>query len=413
MAEQHCDVIIVGGGLVGLPMGKLLADAGLRVTVLDRADPKAILEADFDGRVTALSLASKHILAGAGLWDGLADHAQPIDDIRVADGNAPFFLHFDHREVGDHPFGWFAPNTYIRRALDAGIQDVDGLDVLTPVDITSARHDDKGATVTLADGRIFTSDLLIAADGRNSRLREQAGISSHEWSYKQNGIVCAIYHEKPHNGIALEHFHATGPFAILPMVDAPDGRHQSGIVWCEPPANADRLMGLSEDDFTTELRNRAGDWLGQIDFQGLRFSWPLALSHAHQYYADRLALIGDAAHGMHPIAGQGLNLGLRDVALLAELIVDARRHGKDIGDKTLLRRYDRKRRFDTTSMMGATDILNKLFTMQSAPARHARSLGLGIVNRVGPLRRMFARGAMGGASSLIGSEPRLARGEKL
>ncbi len=398
------DLAIAGGGLVGLSLGVALARAGLDVVVMDGEDPARMREAAFDGRVCSIAYGSKRVLDGIGVWDMMAPEAEPILEIRVTDQNAPLFLHYDHREVGDQPLGWIVENRVTRIALLEAAATCRSLTHLAPVSVLDFTPEGERISAGLADGRRVSARLAVAADGRRSRLREAAGIKTLEWSYDQAGIVCTVRHERPHRGIAQERFLAAGPFAILPMTEG-----RSSIVWTEQSSDADRIMALPDGEFLTELEMRFGDYLGALEVAGPRFSYPLALTHSNRYAGERLALAGDAAHAIHPLAGQGFNLGVRDVAVLAELIVDRARLGLDIGAPDVLAHYQRWRRFDTMSLIAVTDGLNRLFSNDIAPLRVARDLGLAAVNRTPRLKRLFMRHAMGS----VGELPRLARGEPL
>ena len=398
------DVAIAGGGLVGLSLGVALARAGLDVVVMDGEDPERTRAAAFDGRVCSIAFGSKRVLDGIGVWDAMAAEAEPILEIRVTDQNAPLFLHYDHRDVGDNPLGWIVENRVTRIALLDVAAACPNLRHLAPVSVLELTPAGERIEAKLADGRVVSARLAVAADGRRSRLRQAAGIKTVDWSYDQNGIVCTVAHERPHRGIAQERFLPAGPFAILPMT-----RGRASIVWTEKSADAARLMALPDDGFLAELEARFGDYLGALDFAGPRWSYPLGLTHANHYAAPRLALAGDAAHAIHPLAGQGFNLGVRDVAVLAELIVDRARLGLDIGAPDLLAHYERWRRFDTMSLIAVTDGLNRLFSNDIAALRLARDLGLAAVNRMPRLKRLFMRHAMGA----VGELPRLARGEPL
>jgi 2-octaprenyl-6-methoxyphenol hydroxylase len=410
----ECEVLIVGGGMVGLTLGLTLAGAGVEVTVVDRADPATVQDAAFDGRSSAIARGSQQALAGAGLWDAMAPSAQPILDIRVTDGRlgagaSSLFLHYDHREVDDKPLGYIVENRAVRRALHAAAQGRGRLRLLAPLQVTDLERGPAGVEARLGDGRRLRARLAVAAEGRGSPLREAAGIRTTKWSYPQAGIVCTVAHERPHHGVAHEHFLPSGPFAMLPMTDAADGTHRSSIVWTERRDLAPAMVALAPEDFAREIARRFGDSLGRLEPIGGRWSYPLSLLHAERYVDRRLALIGDAVHGIHPIAGQGLNLGLRDVAALAEAVIDARRLGLDIGEAGVLERYERWRRFDTLMLIAVTDGLNRLFSNDLAPLRLVRDLCLAAVNRMPPLKRFF----MGHAMGLAGDLPRLIRGESL
>lgn len=418
-AALDADILIVGGGLVGLTLARALGGAGLTVAVVDREAPAAAAADAFDGRASALAWGSVRVLQGLGLWPGLAPHAEAIRDIRVSDGDSLLFLHYDHRASGlardgeaPPPLGYIVENRFIRRVLQQAVQETPGVTLLAPAELATLERGRARVTATLADGRVIGARLAVACDGRESRLRQEAGIGVLRWSYPQTAIVCAIGHELPHQGVAHERFLSAGPFAVLPLPDSPPssdglgGVHRSSIVWTERADLAPAMMALDARDFAAEIGRRFGPSLGTIAAAGRRWSYPLGLVHARRYAAHRLALAGDSAHGIHPIAGQGLNLGVRDVAALAECVVDAARIGLDIGDATALERYQGWRQPDSLMLTAATDALNRLFSTNLAPLRLARDLGLGAVQRTAPLKRLFMRHAMGMAGEL----PRLARG---
>ncbi len=429
MAKIHTQVIVVGGGMVGLTMGLALTEAGLSVVVIDREDPKVALDQGFDGRASAIARGSKQILDGIGLWPALAAEAAPITDIRVTDGTrAPrgglgrasaLFLHYDCEDVDGAPLGYIVENQNLRRALAEKAARQDHLILLAPAQAARVTRASGKVTVDTDGGQEISASLLVAADGRASPLRGDAGIALDHWDYPQNGIVCTVWHDLPHDNVAHEHFLPAGPFALLPLTDRtlPDGegagpggaRHRSSLVWTERRDLVQDMMALDDAAFAQELTRRFGDSLGGLRVAGKRWTYPLALQHAKRYGDQRLALIGDAAHLIHPIAGQGLNLGLRDVAALAESIVDAQRLGLDTGSPQVIARYERWRRFDNVSLIVATDALNRLFSNDLPPLRLARDLGLAMVNQAPPLKRLFMRHAMG----LLGDLPRLARGERL
>jgi len=342
----------------------------------------------------------------------MAGDAEPILDIRVSDGDAPLFLHYDHREVGEEPLGHIVENRAIRRGLFKRQAEIDAIDLRAPASVTAIEYGAGGVTATLDDGTRIRASLAVAADGRNSRMREEAGIAVTRWSYKQTGIVCTMGHERPHRGIAHERFLPAGPFAVLPMTNDPDDPehgHRSSIVWTEDERLAPAMMALDDEAFSAELARRFGPYYGAVRVLGGRWSYPLSLLHANRYVAPRLALVGDAAHAIHPIAGQGLNLGIRGVAALAEVIVETARLGLDIGADDVLRRYERWRRFDAMALVAVTDGLNRLFSNSIPPVRFVRDLGLAGVNLVAPAKRFFMRHAMG----VVGDLPRLMKGEPL
>jgi 2-octaprenyl-6-methoxyphenol hydroxylase len=388
----------------------------LRVVVVDRELPTAAAADRFDGRASAIAWGSAQALRAIGLWDRLAGHAQPIRDIRVSDGNSLLFVHYDHRQARlddagavAPPLGYIIENRFIRRGLYDALAQNAYVTLLAPAELQSLSRGPGRVEATLADGRRVRAALAVACDGRESPQRAAAGIGVVRWRYSQTGIVCSITHERPHQAVAQERFLAAGPFAVLPLPDAEDGAHRSSIVWTERAELVPAMLALPDDEFAAEIQQRFGDGLGRIGVAGPRWSYPLGLLHAERYVAHRLALAGDAAHSIHPIAGQGLNLGLRDVAALAECLVDAARLGLDIGAAGTLERYERWRRVDALMLVGVTDALNRLFSNDLGPVRMARDLGLGMVDRVPPLKRLFMRHAMG----MLGDLPRLVRGEAL
>ncbi len=395
------EVLIVGGGLVGLSAAIGLARAGIHVIVVDREEPATQVLPAFDGRVSAIAHASRKALEALGIWAEV-EEAEPILDIRVSDGDSLLFLHYDHRELGTEPFGHMVENRLLRVALQAAVASCPTLTLLAPASVDRLDRDASGVRARLSDGRHLRAALAVAADGRQSPTRRAAGIGVMEWSYRQTGIVCTVAHELPHHGVAQERFLPAGPFAILPMTG-----NRSSLVWTEKAALAPALLSLPEPDFLKELSLRFGDHLGELSVEGPRFGYPLAFQHAETYVADRLVLIGDAAHGIHPIAGQGLNLGLRDVAALVEILADQVRIGLDPGDALALQRYERWRRTDSLILAGVTDVLNRLFSNDFPPLRVARDLGLAAVDRMPGLKKVFMRHARGD----LGRLPRLLRGE--
>lgn len=384
------DIAIAGGGMVGLALAIALARENMRVLVIERHPAGTQTLPEFDGRVCALALSSKRLLERLGAWAYLAPHAQPIADIRVVDGDSPFFLDFHYRDAAEEPFGWIAENRYTRLALAQAASGIPGLTWKEGVEITSFHTDGQGVGITLSDGTVERARLLAAADGKRSRLRELAGIGVHRHDYRQTAIVCTIEHEHAHHGLALERFLPDGPFAVLPMTE-----NRSSLVWVEPEARAPAFTRLSGDELNREIRARTGNYLGATRALGRLFTYPLSLSLAKSYTAPRFALVGDAAHGIHPLAGQGVNLGFRDVAALHEAITARFRLGLDIGDSATLSRYARRRHLDNLSMIAATHGLNGLFLQNAAPVKLARRLGLWGVGHLPPLKKRFMRHAMG------------------
>ena len=403
------DIAIVGGGLNGPALALALAESGLRITVID-ALPKAPRAADgFDGRSYALALTSVRLLEGIGLWDGVADHAQPMLEIKVTDGRAgegpsPFFMHFDHAEIEEGPMGHMVEDRHLRRALMEAVEASSHIDVLNGTEVTAQHADLTGITLTLASGKKLRARLCVGADGRTSGTAARAGIKRTGWAYGQTALVCAVAHELPHNGIAHQFFMPPGPLAILPLTG-----HRSSIVWSESTQNAARIHALDDDAYLDVLRPRFGDFLGEITLAGARYTYPLSLSLAHDMVAQRVALVGDSAHGVHPIAGQGLNAGFRDIAALSEVIVDAQRRGEDFGSGVALARYQEWRRFDNASLALATDSFNKLFSNDNPILRVARDMGMGMVNSITGLRRAAIREAAG----VNGDLPKLLQGRTL
>ena len=402
------DLIIVGGGLNGPALALAAAQGGLSSTVIDALPVGDRKARGFDGRSYALALTSQRLLSAIGLWDGLADNAQPMLEIKVTDGRAgegpsPFFLHFDHAEIEEGPMGYLVEDRYLRRAfLDA--MEAEPLITLRHQERVVAQDTSDGASVTLASGEVLKGRVLIGSDGRRSGTAERAKIKRTGWGYGQTALVCAIEHEKPHGGIAHQFFMPSGPLAILPLTG-----NRSSIVWSETEDNAKRINALEDADYLNALRPAFGDFLGEIKLAGARFTYPLNLTIANSFIGARLALIGDAAHGVHPIAGQGLNAGLRDVAALAEVMIMAVRRGEDIASPLVLERYQQWRRFDTATLAVATDTFNRLFSNDNPILRMGRDLGMGLINSVPSLRRNFMREAAG----LTGDLPKLMTGRAL
>jgi 2-octaprenyl-6-methoxyphenol hydroxylase len=402
--DLRIELAVVGGGLSGLSVAIACADAGIEVALIDREDPAKFRDAAYDGRTTAIAYGSQQVLKGIGVWDALAPYAEPIREIRVADGNSPLFLHYDRADIGAEALGYIVENRILRSALQERAETLPSVTLYAPMAVERADFTDACAELTLADGRHLSAQLIVGADGRESPLRAAAGIKTWRKSYRQTAIVCVVHHERPHRGVAVEHFRAAGPFAILPMQG-----NRSSIVWTEDERDAPALLALSDKDFAQQLADRFGDFLGKLEPEPGRWSYTLSLIQAERYAAQRLALIGDAAHVIHPIAGQGWNLGVRDIAALAELLVDAHRLGLDLGSAELLRRYERWRRFDSLTLVTVTDGLNRLFANEFPPLKLARDLGLAAVNHAPGLKRFFMRHAMG----VTGDLPRLVKGETL
>jgi 2-octaprenyl-6-methoxyphenol hydroxylase len=403
--DDSFDLVIIGGGMTGLALACAAAGAALRVLLIERQPLAATVAAPFDGRVTAVAQASRRLLEAIEVWPELAGDAQAICDIRVGERHSPLTVHYDHREVGDQPLGHIVENRLLRGALLRRAERLSTtLTLAAPGRIERLDCRDPAALLRLWERGEVRAALVAAAEGRASPTRAAQGIDILRWDYEQTGIVATIAHERPHHGLAVERFFPDGPFAILPMT----GR-RSSIVWAAEDRLARELIALDDDDFMAELGERFGEQLGALSLAGPRWHYPLSMIQARRYTGCRLALVGDAAHAIHPIAGQGWNLALRDVAALAELLVDAKRLGLDPGSAAVLARYERWRRFDSLALIAITDGLNRLFGNDLLPLRLARELGLGLVERVGPLKQFFMRHAMG----LLGDLPRLMRGETL
>ena len=407
--KHGTDILIVGGGLNGPALALALAQTGHTVTVIDALAGKVRKNAAFDGRAYALALASQRLLDAIGVWERVADHAQPILEIKVTDGHAgagpaPFFMHLDHAEIEEGPMGYMVEDRHLRRALLDAMAEEHGISEVSGKTVVAQVFSAPGAELSLDDGSILTGSLLIGCDGRHSGTAMRSGIRRTGWDYGQTALVCAIEHDLPHHGIAHQFFMPPGPLAILPLTG-----NRSSIVWSERTETAQQINALPEDDYLQALRPRFGDFLGDIRLRGDRFSYPLNLTIANSFISDRLALVGDAAHGIHPIAGQGLNAGLRDVGALAEVLTLAGRRGEDIGATLVLERYQEWRRFDTASLAMATDVFNRLFSNDNPLLRIGRDIGMGIVGSFPGLRRSFVREAAG----LTGDLPKLLQGRPI
>lgn len=403
------DVVISGASFGGLALACGLSRAlGLdfKIALIDRvaqstAAPKA------DSRASALSAASKRMLEVLDIWPLVADVAQPVTGIEITDstletGVRPVLLTYDNVTGDGEPATYIVPNSALQAALRRGVESSSSLELITPAEAIDFASNESGIEVTLADGGAIAASLLVAAEGRRSRLREAAGIKVVGWSYPQIGIVVTVHHDRPHGGRAVQHFLPSGPFAILPLTG-----NRSCITWTEDAVEAKRILALVDADFLAEVDKRFGGKLGALSLDGPRQSWPLEMHLARRYVGPRFALIGDAAHGVHPIAGQGMNLAFRDVAALVGVLSDAIRLGFDAGDAQALVRYERWRRFDSTISAATFDGLNRLFSSDRALVRSGREFGLGLVDRMPMLKRFF----VGEAAGLTGELPRLLKGE--
>lgn len=401
------DVAVAGGGYVGLSLALAVKQADPSISVLV-VDPKPMDILDKDPRASAIAAAACRMLDQLGVWEGIKDRAQPINEMIVTDSRLrdvvrPVFLTFDGEVTDGEPFAHMVPNGAMLPALYQKAKDL-GVEFAAP-DIAErfvTTADD--VTLTLQSGQEVKAKLLVAADGVRSRLRDLAGIRTNRWDYGQSGIVTTVKHERPHNGRAEEHFLPAGPFAILPLMG-----NRSSLVWTERTSDADRLVASDDFTFELELERRFGHHLGKLEIDGPRKAFPLGLTLARDFVKPRFALAGDAAHGIHPIAGQGLNMGFKDVAALAQVLVEARRLGQDLGAYDVLERYQRWRRFDTFQMGVVTDVLNRLFSNDNDMLRAARDFGLGIVDRLPKLKGSFIKEASGFA----GPAPKLLSGEAI
>ncbi len=398
------DIAIIGGGLSGAIMAICSQAHGFRTCIIDANASDIQTTGNFDGRSYALSHSSVRMLNALQLWNDLKRTAQPILDIKISDGGvaeipSPYLLHFDHHDLEEGPMGHMVEDRYLRPLLQGHLQDHDQTIYLDQAQVIGQ---DTGPTSTelslKGDQTTVKAKLVVAADGRRSTFAANAGIAYTGWDYAQTSLVCALRHEKPHEGVAYQHFMPTGPLAILPLT-----KNRASIVWTETTENAKTIMSLDDKAYLDVLRPRFGNFLGDITIAGKRFAFPLELSIAQSLIADRLALVGDAAHGMHPIAGQGLNAGLRDIAALTQVIHEAKQRGEDFGSTAVLNRYQEWRRFDATALPLALDGFNRLFSNHNRLLQDIRALGIGIVNGLPNLKRLLMRQASG----LSGVLPRL------
>jgi len=410
------DILVVGGGLVGLTVALACGQAGFRVGVVDIAKPSEQLADSHDGRASAIATASFRMMRALGVADELVvgddTHAGPINQILVSDGQAgeapsPLNLFFDAAQIAEtnagEPLGYMVENRRMRHALHQQTKKQDNITWIAPARVSDIEANDTKTTITFDDGKTLSAVLLVAADGRNSFVRKMAGIGVTGWPCNQKAIVTTVEHELPHGGIAHELFLPAGPFAILPLTG-----NRASIVWTETPRAADAAMALDDDAFAAELARRFGDFLGWVKPIAPRWCYPLSFQHAKTYVGDRLVLVGDAAHAIHPIAGQGFNMGLRDAAALAEILVQARSEGRDLGGEFTLAQFEDWRKFDNTVLTHACDVFNKLFSNNLGPLKHARRIGLSVVDKLPPVRQFF----MKEASGQVGDLPPLLRGEK-
>jgi len=416
MSRTDFDVVIVGGGMAGLAGALAIAHAGLDVAVIDALEPDTQVAPEFDGRASAIAYANFRMLNRLGVGARLTPDAQRIEQIVVSDGRAPdglrrggpgpAFLHFDRHELDDRPdgepLGYMVENRHMRAALLAAVGEAERVHHRAPAMVASVAFEPGHGVVRLKDGTELTANLVIGAEGRMSLVRDAMGVRTVGWPYGQNGLVATVVHEKPHNGIAHEYFLPSGPFAILPLTG-----NRASLVWTERRRAAQAAIALGEEIFEAEVRRRFGDFLGEVRVEGPRFTYPLELRVAERFVAPRAALMGDAARRVHPIAGQGFNLGLKDAAALSDVLGEALHVGLDPGALDVLERYQTWRRFDSVALAAATDVFNRLYSNDFAPVRFARDLGMAAVNRLGVARKLFSRDA--GAD--LGELPSLLRVE--
>lgn len=401
---DRADVIILGGGLVGLSLAAALDSSGLSAIVIDPADPDQRLDAAFDGRTSAVSSSSTRMLEAIGVADHYPRPGCPILRIQVADGLEPGGIKFEPGP-DDEPLGWMHENRHLRAALRARAEAGRRLWLLWKSKVAAVERGEHGAVVALDDGRKLCAPLLVGADGRNSPTREAAGIRVARWRYDHRAIVSVLAHERPHGNVAYEIFYPSGPFALLPMTDSEAG-HRSAIVWSVPEADAAGFLSLSDKDFADEARIAMGGCLGGIALAAPRSTFPLGFHHAASITARRLALVGDSAHAVHPIAGQGLNLGFRDSAALAQVLVQGARLGLDLGDRQVLDRYQRWRSLDSLSVGVATDSLTRIYGIRGRTASAVRRFGMGMIDRIAPVKNRLMSEARGTSGDL----PLLLRG---
>ena len=401
---DRADVIILGGGLVGLALAAALDSSGLSSIVIDPADPTTRTNAAFDGRASALSSSSKRMFDTIGISEHFPERSCPIRRIEVADGLDPGGLAFDPGD-DDEPLGWMHENRHLRAALLARAEEGNNIWLMwkaSPAEVVRGEH---GVIVRLEDGRVVAAPMLVAAEGRNSPMREAAGIRVARWKYDHSAIVSTLRHERPHEEVAYEIFYPAGPFALLPMTDDPGG-HRSAIVWSVKAEDAAGFLSLSDSDFAAEAEAAMGGFLGRIGLLAPRSTYPLGFHHAARITDHRLALVGDAGHGIHPIAGQGVNLGYRDAAALAQVLVEGARLGLDLGDRQLLARYQRWRSLDTFMVSLATDGLTRIYGIPGKTASKVRRFGMSLIHRIGPVKDRLMAEARGTSGDL----PLLLRG---
>lgn len=393
--KTNYDIAIVGGGLAGLSLACLLGRHDLQIACIDLADPKTKPK---DLRTTAISFGSRKILERAAIWQHI-DESCPIEDIQILDGRSSVLLEFLSEQADGNAFGWIVDNHVLKTAMMKQLKSLKNVDHIAPMGVEGFSIDEQAGHVQLANGKTIKAELIVGADGRNSSVRKfmehQYGMRSRQWSYNQRAVICTVEHDNPHDNIAVEHFWPEGPFAILPFADDKNGKHRSSVVFTEHGPEANSLMSLDDKDFELALAARFPDFYGGVRLMGRRVAYPLGLVHAEKYTAPHMILVADAAHGIHPIAGQGLNLGFRDLDTLERLISDALEQGLPLASEDLLSAYEYKRRPDNMAMVAVTDGLNRLFSNSSPSVGLIRKAGLKMVSRLAPAKRFFMKQAMG------------------
>lgn len=392
MTISNTSVAVIGGGLSGLTQSLLLAQGGIQTICVDPYAGQA------DDRTMALSYGSVQLLKRAEIWNKLEAQACPINHIDILDGDSPILLDFDAHEIKDRiddgPFGWIVENKHLAKILHESLLQQKSAQIIKQA-VTSYEENESEVLIRLSDGQMISTSLVIGADGRQSFTRQHMGVGARQWSYHQEAVVCIVTHQKPHHNVAVEHFLPAGPFALLPMLDDEKGQHRSALVWTQEARSDHKVSEFNDDVFVTALTERIPSSYGTVMNVTPRRAYPLNLIHAYKYIAPRFALIADAAHGIHPIAGQGLNIGLRDVKVLTDMLVDAHSAQKDLGDVMLLEKYEKARRVDNMSMAIATDALNKLFANNILPIRVLRKLGLKAIQKLPKTKRFFMSQAAG------------------
>ncbi|MBP01861.1 MAG: 2-octaprenyl-6-methoxyphenyl hydroxylase [Rhodospirillaceae bacterium] len=394
--EIETEVVVVGGGLSGAILAYSLAHSNIRTILIDKIDLSNSGSLIADGRTTAIAQASQILLKKIGVWSEIENVAENINEIRVSEENSNLFLHYDHKDIGPDPLGYMVENYHLRFHLLKLMKASKDLKIMAPVDICSVQTNHNNGLIQLTNGASIKAKLVCAADGRTSRIRGIAKIEVNKWDYNQTAIITNIDHKNPHQCIAHEKFFSSGPFAILPL----KGQHTSSIVWTEESSLAKSALKLEPHEFQNEIQKRVGSFLGDITLNGSRYSHPVGLQIAQTYIAERIVLVGDAAHSIHPIAGQGLNLGIRDIGALIDLLVESKRYGLDIGSYNTIHRYQKWRRADNLLMGLVTDGLNRLFSNSIPIMKLSRRTGLASLNKFSSLKNIFMMQAMGKSGDL-------------